>query len=408
MVSPAAAIQPLVSRASSTPAAPRARPLADLPVEALAARAGELARSWALALVLARPPDRIGEIPMAEIAQEAPSLCAALLRALASDEELARLTGRPGGREGSAPARRLAALAGARDAAGAAAAAEALRGVLWEELVRELRAPAARQLGDAGDRLAHVCAAALAATLEAIEDAEHDEASPEEAFLVTASPSDWAGPAGAGRGAVIVDERAPSQRHPARADLAGAPPEAPPQAIEIRDQRGGEGPAAWIGAIGSRLEAFRLDGLPFAVLLAEITNLERLRAEEGAGEADRLARSVERLLAAELGAPSPHTADAGRGPATITCERPGRYWLLAPRADRIGADELAERLAVAAASIRTARGRSAALAIGTASCPQDGREAAALAAHADVGLYAARAASRMAVAQPSSSADRPA
>jgi predicted signal transduction protein with EAL and GGDEF domain len=40
------------------------------------------------------------------------------------------------------------------------------------------------------------------------------------------------------------------------------------------------------------------------------------------------------------------------------------------------------------------------VAVGTAVCPQDGREAAALAAHADIGLLAARAAGRASAARP--------
>jgi GGDEF domain-containing protein len=177
-------------------------------------------------------------------------------------------------------------------------------------------------------------------------------------------------------------------------------------AIEIRDQRGGEGPAAWIGAIGRRLERFRRDGGPFAVLLAELTGLQRLHEQEGAAAAESLAGAVEGMLAAELRGPDGRGAAGEEVSRTITCERPGRYWLLAPDADRTGAHQLAERLTRAAASITTARGHRADLVIGTASCPQDGREAAALAAHADVGLYAARAAARGAAQRSAAAVDR--
>src|SRR5437763_564068 len=43
------------------PTAARARPLPDLPVAAAAAQAAELSRRWAVALVLDRPPQQIGE-----------------------------------------------------------------------------------------------------------------------------------------------------------------------------------------------------------------------------------------------------------------------------------------------------------------------------------------------------------
>jgi GGDEF domain-containing protein len=397
--------------------APRARPLAGLPVEALAARGGELATRWAAALVLACPPERIGEIPLEDIALDGPALCVQVLRALEADDELHRLTGRwPGsGREASATARRLAAIVGARDAASAAESVEALRGVLWEALAGELGAAPARQGADACDRLAHVCAAALAAAVSTMEPGEPqlllDErelevagreraAAPERATAPERAAGRVASTPSAVTAAVIVDER-PSPplrvaagREPPAAAAAGSSPE-----IAIRDERGGgEGPAAWIGSVGRQLERFALDGLPFAVLLLELSDLARVHADEGPTEADRLEQEVRERLESEMRAPTAGPSPAGE-PATVTSERAGRYWLLAPRTDRHGAQLLAERLAAAAGTVRTAGGRSSAVAIGTAACPQDGREAAALAAHADVGLYAARSAARM-VEQP--------
>ncbi len=412
--------------------APRARPVADLPGEALLARADELARRWAIALILARPLDGIGEIPLGELAREAPSLCAQALRALQSDVELERLTGRgaPSGREHVAPARRLAAIAGARDPAAVVEVVEALRGVLWEALIDQLSLPSfdrssARLLGDISDRLAYVCAAALATAVDAVlapgarapvEDAEGAVGVPEPAargFARKPSPR---------RQAVIIDERvrvpaaerdvrtpdgaptpsderaperpsswdesppvsppvAPARERPLSWDES--PPisaEAPLEEIEIRDERGGEGPAAWIGSIGAQLERFERDMLPFAVLLVEFADIERLRREELPEELSRLAGRVEQGLAAALG---------GRS-GSLTRERPGRCWLLAPETDRAGALRLAERLVGVVASRVSHGGTPLEVAIGTAICPDDGRETAALAAHADVGLYAAR------------------
>jgi GGDEF domain-containing protein len=154
--------------------------------------------------------------------------------------------------------------------------------------------------------------------------------------------------------------------------------------IEIRDERGEEGPAAWIGSIGAQLARFERDALPFAVLLLELLEIERLRRRESPEELLRLAGQMEHALAAELGASS----------GSLTRERPGRCWLLARGADREGAELLAERLVRAVAAGASYRGEPLAVAIGTAVCPEDGRETAALAAHADVGLYAARSAVR--------------
>jgi hypothetical protein len=415
--------------------APRARPLAELPGEALLAHAEELARAWAIALILARPLEGIGEVPLEDLAREAPSLCAQALRALQSDVELERLTGRgaDGGREDSAPARRLAAISGARSPVAAVQAVEALRGVLWEALLDQLSWPgfdrtSARLLGDISDRLAHVCAATLAAAIDASfapeARASFEETEVAEVAIGVPEPAvgDIARTGASARRAFIVDERprvpaaarrtrapegvpapvtGPAREHslswdePPPASSAGERPfswkQFPPLArqarvseIEIRDERGGEGPAAWIGSIGGQLEQFERDRVPFAVLLVELVDIERLRREELPEELDRLARRVEQALVGALEASS----------GSLTRERPGRCWLLALQTDRAGARLLAERLAHTVASAANHRRGPLEVAIGTAVCPEDGREAAALAAHADVGLYAARAALR--------------
>lgn len=398
--------------------------MADLPVEALSARAEELARLWAIALILDRPLDRIGEIPLEQIALDGTALCTQVLRALESDAELGRLTGR-GARERSAPGRRLAAIAGSRDAVGAVAAAEALRGVLWEELAGRLTREAsgrssAMHLADVCDRLAYVCAAMVEAAVAEIEASAGRAGSAGATGSALPEAARPAEPdtrhAGGHTGAVIVDELA-GAAEPAAAPHGRARTEAPPEApqeIEIRDQRGVEGPAAWVGTIGRQLERFAHERVPFAVLLLEPLELDgRLDDPDPrhAREAERVAREIESLLAEELEACAAEHAAAGahaqrRG--SVTRERPGRYWLLAPGVDRAGAHQLADRLVRVLGMLRAAGGRPLAVAIGTASCPQDGEEAAALAAHADIGLYAARAAARGTAPRSSAAADRPA
>jgi predicted signal transduction protein with EAL and GGDEF domain len=63
---------------------------------------------------------------------------------------------------------------------------------------------------------------------------------------------------------------------------------------------------------------------------------------------------------------------------------------------------------LAVASAVRHRGAPLELAVGSAVCPDDGREAPALAAHADVGLYAARSAARTGLARRAASVDEPA
>jgi hypothetical protein len=186
---------------------------------------------------------------------------------------------------------------------------------------------------------------------------------------------------------VIVDER----------DAAAEPPSRRQAEIEIRDERAEAGPAAWIGSIGRELERFSRDGRPFAVLLVELREGDRLPRQRDLDEVARLSDELEQALASELRMPAAagsdgHGGDRLQGAGSLTRERLGRYWLLAPDTDRAGARALAERLSAAVRQLAGRRGASLVVAVGSAVCPEDGREAAALAAHADVELYAARSA----------------
>jgi hypothetical protein len=400
-----------VTDEASSHRAPRARPVAELPLEELTGQAQELARAWAVALIVARPPGAIADIPLEDLACDAPRLCTQMLRALESDDELERLTEPPrdSGHEEPPSAQMLAGLAGARDFASVVAAMEALRGVLWEALLVELRRPVfdrydAHLLADLADRLAYVCATTLAAALPAalaggpqmrgrpgLVVAGGDSAPPPAPREPVApqgphgrgEPVASPGPPGRGEPVappgppghgevVIVDERAhahntprvvvareASTGEPAQSRDAGwdapAPPPAAQAEIEIRDERLEEGPAAWIRSIGRE-------------------------------EVLRLAARVERTLELEL------RTISERGAGSLTREAPGRFWLLAPGVGVLRAGALADRVAGAVRRSVSHRGQPLEIAVGTAVCPDDGVQAPALAAHADVALYAARAA----------------
>ncbi len=385
------------------------------------ARADELAKQWVIALILARPLAELGEIPLEDLAQDAPSLLAQTIRALSSDLELNRLTAAlpPSGRDQAGPARALAAISGATDAAAAVGAVEALRSVLWQSLLLEQgwQAPgsgALRQLSDLSERLASVCASMLTIALEQVAESTAPVSS--ETPAAAAAPVEGAPrePVSSGR-AMIVDERAePLQERPLSWDES---PPRPPQHVDepktgfvwdespggapdreeiaIRDARGEEGPAAWIGLISSQLELAQRDGRPFAVLLVEPLEVEHLRAAEPRSEMLRLSEEVEDALAVAFGArPENERAVRPFGQGSLVCERPGRYWLLAAETDRVGATSLAERLRRAVALVVEHRGEPLEVVIGSAIAPEDGETPAALAAHADVSLYAARSASR--------------
>jgi GGDEF domain-containing protein len=394
----------------------RARAVADLPLDALLARADELTRRWAIALIQARPAGSLGSVPLSELGDEGPALCRALLAALGSEDGLARLLSGAGEGPSGSPAALLRELAGSHEPSVLVDVVEALRGAAWEllgEAVANTSLPgAARRLSDVGDRLAFVCSRLLAHVLDSarapeagVQTAERQEHSP---GVIGARALSLTAPTGP---ITILDERAGAVEQDAVA-AEGAEGEPPGRSgplserlravgqgersfageadeIEIRDERREEGPGAWIGSIGRQLQQYAEDRRPFAVLLVELLDVERHRDDQRDPQAlaSLLAR-VERLLGDELA--------LGSG-GWLTRERPGRYWLMSPQTDRLGALRLAERLRAAVASGGARLGGSAAaIVIGSAVCPDDGERAPALAAHADVGLYAARAEARAA------------
>jgi hypothetical protein len=446
--------------------------VAEAPIGALLARVDELARRWAIALILERPLERMAEVRLEMVAHEAPALCAQIIRSLESDTELERLAGGDAGdgRGDPSPARRLVALAGTGEAPAAVEIVEAvelLRGVLWEALLEELRWPIsdrsrARQAADLADRLASVCAAALAAAVAAAEGGE--EAVPPQSERTAHGQAGGAAgeprrsPA-AQRGAILIDEREQADTAPAgsgdtaprspaveqgqvrprpwdasarkavtttAASAALAPgtgaevvdepdgPVAPdrplapdgivapdgieapdgivaPAGIEVRDERGEEGPAAWIGSIGRQLERFERDQLPFAVVLVELSDSERLRRTALPGAMSSLTSRIERALTEELQRIGGQRAQRrGWSDGALSCERPGRYWLLAPETDAVAARRLAEWVVHTIGPLAGPRWAPLEVLVGIAVCPDDGREAAELAAHADLGLYALR------------------
>jgi GGDEF domain-containing protein len=274
--------------------------------------------------------------------------------------------------------------------AGAARAAQTLSDALWEALQEELIDPRSPRVAELTERLSEVAATfALLVRLDAARVREAPVEPVQSEPPTPRSTTEDEPPAGQPR------PPRPSQLRPPRAPAVTQEPlsspatlvdELAPQEpheIEIRDVRGADGPTAWIGSIGRRLERYQQDSLPFAVLLVEIAGIERLGHAESQDELARLTSQVQDVLARGL-----------RPADSLTRESPGRYWLLAPQTDVTGAQLLAERIARAVRSSASHRGTPLEVAVGIAVCPDDGRHASELAAHADVGLYGARAAGR--------------
>ena len=363
-------------------------------LDELASQAAELSKRWAIALIESREPGRIAAVDLTLLASDGPEVIDAVLSAAAR--------GPAAGEDGAGAGRgTLARIAGSGGSGELARAAEALRSVLWEAAVEaspraRSDTRAARRLLELGDTLANACAELLAGELDAAAGQDDRSARASGTRAVTASAveaaaADAEGAPGAGlRGPttepiVIVDERgrteSGSARPAGRSDpgrlaemVAARPPEpaaGPDAPIAAGDLRHQQGPAAWIGSIGTQLEAFEQDGRSFAVLLIEILEPP---AAAGAALVPALEHSIEERVGAWRG-------------LTLTRERPGRYWLLAPGADGAGAEILRERLEAPAGE----GGAGGPVAVGVAVCPADGRDAAGLAAAADLDLYTSRA-----------------
>jgi GGDEF domain-containing protein len=180
----------------------------------------------------------------------------------------------------------------------------------------------------------------------------------------------------------IKDERGEHRREGALIDVPGLE-QSPVQDGGGEGRDGAEERTPWIAAIARRLERYERDRTPFAALLLELVDVERLRYAELPGEVARLTGLLETVLAEEL-----------RPADSLMRESPGRYWLLAPETNSPNARSLAARLSAAVYAKVSHRGAPLVLAVGIAVCPADGERAGALAAHADIALYAARASGR--------------
>ena len=172
---------------------------------------------------------------------------------------------------------------------------------------------------------------------------------------------------------------APAQSAPAQSAHAHAQTPQAPSALP-QSVRREEGASAWINTVGRLLDRHTLDGLPFAVLLVEVVDVAHIERSESPAQVNNLIAQVEHALGRAL-----------RAEDTLSRESFGRYWLVAPETNGTGARMLAERLARLVRTSASHRGVPLEVAIGIAVCPEDGTDAPALAARADLGVYSARA-----------------
>jgi GGDEF domain-containing protein len=313
----------------------------------------------------------------------------------------------------------------------AARAAQQLCDALWESLHEELRDPSAKRIGELSARLAEVSSTVALLVVEESGVAAPPNEAPASAAVdrrTPLEPTPSESPSTDSRSGpdLRLAPHPPADPEPSRSDerrlapepsaATGLPPQpdtpvalqpiptragdytftklvdehapsesaepATPQ-IEIRDVRREEGPSAWVSSVGRLLVRHAQDGLPFAVLLVEIVDVARLERSETPHDLHGLVAQVESALGRGM-----------RSTDELSRETLGRYWLVAPETNGTGARMLAERLARLVRTSATHRGVPLEVAIGIAVCPDDGTEAPALAARADLGVYSARATGR--------------
>lgn len=131
-------------------------PVADVPPAAIAD--GEApAKAWLLALIAERELRDAPAVPVAELARDAPALCAAILRAVGSDAAT----------ELPPSAARAGAMAGSGSPASTVMAVGLLRMALWESLRATMPALDAATTAALAERLAWVCDRVAAAAVSA-------------------------------------------------------------------------------------------------------------------------------------------------------------------------------------------------------------------------------------------------
>jgi GGDEF domain-containing protein len=164
------------------------------------------------------------------------------------------------------------------------------------------------------------------------------------------------------------------------APAADAPTVTRLRKVDTTWESANEATPPWLAAIARRLERREQDGLPFAVFVVEVDDLERLLSSQTGREVAFALETAERGLTAEL------------APADLVVrERLGRWWLTSPDRDPAAARDLGSRIASAIGTAELG-GAPLSASVGVAVCPSDGDSLDALAGRADEGMFAARAA----------------
>jgi GGDEF domain-containing protein len=358
----------------------RARPVADAPVDALVLRAEELAKGWLLGVVEDAPLEDAPAILAADLARDGPRVCAAVVQALASDDDLQRLE--PGG-----ALEVLAVLAGSfasgQDGESICRAVDALGGVIWAAVRDELVRPDPDQVADLAERLSLVLELVRRAALR-------DAAGKESAAAGALSPVIAPGPDPEPSRGFSAGRVSDSRSGVGSGALSWPPAEAPGPVSgaglvsgAVSRERSGDARSRdplWIGALDDEVVRAERMGTPLSLLLVELEDAERVLAADGAREA---AATFGRFAQAVRGVARRHDI--------LACESDARVWVIARDTPRPGARALGRRIVRAVQGGHPWRGAPLAVNLGVAVFGEDGRDGERLIRAAEEAMFAAAA-----------------
>jgi GGDEF domain-containing protein len=327
----------------------RPRPVADAPIDALLARAEDLAKGWLLAVLERAPLDDAPTILAGELPRHGPRVCDAVVRALASDEDLRRLES--GGALNPLVAR-TGELVGARDVQATTRAVGALQAVIWSAVREELSYPEPEQVSELAERLTLAIESVRVAALQ---------------------QSVGEGAPRSGSSAIPAPE--PPDRTAERGDESEEPPQDSGPAAA-----GADSAALWLNALEDEVARAAGLGAPLSLLLAELEDADRVVAVEGPGEAGatfgRFAQAVRGVV---------------RRQDILACETDSRAWIIARDTGREGGQALGSRIAHAVGDTAPWRGAPLQVRVGLAVLGEDGTDSANLIEVAEETAFAASA-----------------
>jgi GGDEF domain-containing protein len=335
-------------------------------------RVEELAKGWLLALLEDAPLEDAPAILAADLARDGPRVCAAVVQALASDDDLERLA--PGGAL-EVLAAQAGSFASGQDGESICRAVDALGGVIWAAARDQLVRPDPDQVAELAERLALVMELVRRAALRA---AAGDLAGGDGVVSPVSPVSPTVDPGSArGFSAARVSD---SGSEVATGPLSWPPADGPGAVSRERSADARSRDTLWIGALDDEVVRAERMGTPLSLLLVELEDAERVLAADGAREA-----------AATFGRFAQAVRGVARRQDILACESDARAWVIARDTPRPGARALGRRIVSAVRGAHTSRGAPLTVNLGVAVFGEDGRDGERLIQAAEEAMFTAAA-----------------